>query len=442
MLEKNDEVGGTWWENPYPGAGVDTPSHLYSFSFAPRAWSTHFGKRDEVQDYLRDVAERVRPAPPDPVRHRGGVGATYDEDAQRWTVTADGPRRPRGARRARTSITAVGQLNRPKLPDRARASTASPARSSTPRAGPTTSTSPASGSPSSAPAPARCRSCRRSRRRPGTSPSSSARRSGSPPTTDYFRRIERGRAPACSSTCRSTAGWYRTRLAWNFNDKVHPTLQVDPGLGAPGALGQRGQRRAPPGLHPLPRAELDGRADLRREGAAGLPALRQADAARQRLVRRAPPRRRRAGHRGRRRGHRRPACAARTASEHEADVVVLAHRLPGAAASSTRSTSRGRVGPARCASCGAPTTPRAYLGITVPGFPNLFLLSRAAHGARPRRQLHHDRRVPGRATSSTCSASMVEQGLGAVEVRAEVHDALQRAGRRRPRAAWSGPTPG
>jgi 4-hydroxyacetophenone monooxygenase len=48
VLEKNADVGGTWLENSYPGAGVDTPSHLYSYSFAPRAWSTHFGKRDEV----------------------------------------------------------------------------------------------------------------------------------------------------------------------------------------------------------------------------------------------------------------------------------------------------------------------------------------------------------------------------------------------------------
>ena len=58
VLEKNDDVGGTWLENGYPGAGVDTPSHLYSFSFAPKQWTTHFGKRDEVLAYLREVADR------------------------------------------------------------------------------------------------------------------------------------------------------------------------------------------------------------------------------------------------------------------------------------------------------------------------------------------------------------------------------------------------
>lgn len=56
IVEKNDEVGGSWWENRYPGAGVDTPSHLYSISSFPHNWSTHFGKRDEVQNYLEDFA--------------------------------------------------------------------------------------------------------------------------------------------------------------------------------------------------------------------------------------------------------------------------------------------------------------------------------------------------------------------------------------------------
>jgi len=57
VLEKNGDVGGTWLENAYPGAGVDTPSYLYSLSFAEHKWSTHFGKREEVQAYLRDVAD-------------------------------------------------------------------------------------------------------------------------------------------------------------------------------------------------------------------------------------------------------------------------------------------------------------------------------------------------------------------------------------------------
>src|SRR3546814_2677641 len=58
IVDKDDDVGGTWLENRYPGAGVDTPSYLYSLSFFHRNWSTYYGKRDEVLGYLRDVADR------------------------------------------------------------------------------------------------------------------------------------------------------------------------------------------------------------------------------------------------------------------------------------------------------------------------------------------------------------------------------------------------
>ncbi|WP_293049017.1 NAD(P)-binding protein [Mycobacterium sp.] len=44
IIEKNPKIGGTWWENTYPGVGVDTPSHLYTFSFAPSThWNRYFG---------------------------------------------------------------------------------------------------------------------------------------------------------------------------------------------------------------------------------------------------------------------------------------------------------------------------------------------------------------------------------------------------------------
>ena len=53
ILEKNDQVGGTWYENIYPGCGVDTPNHAYSFSFGTRnRWSRYFAPRDEIHDYL------------------------------------------------------------------------------------------------------------------------------------------------------------------------------------------------------------------------------------------------------------------------------------------------------------------------------------------------------------------------------------------------------
>ncbi len=57
VFEKSTTVGGTWWDNRYPGAGVDTPNHLYSFSFAPYDWSMYFALRDELHEYLEHVAD-------------------------------------------------------------------------------------------------------------------------------------------------------------------------------------------------------------------------------------------------------------------------------------------------------------------------------------------------------------------------------------------------
>ena len=61
LIEKNSAVGGTWYENTYPDAGVDTPNHFYSYSFEPNcSWSGYFSKSAEVQAYVHDVAARHR----------------------------------------------------------------------------------------------------------------------------------------------------------------------------------------------------------------------------------------------------------------------------------------------------------------------------------------------------------------------------------------------
>ncbi|MDH4144662.1 MAG: NAD(P)/FAD-dependent oxidoreductase [Acidimicrobiia bacterium] len=58
IIERNATVGGVWWENKYPGAGVDTPNHLYSFSFAPYDWKQYFCLRDELHGYLEHVSRQ------------------------------------------------------------------------------------------------------------------------------------------------------------------------------------------------------------------------------------------------------------------------------------------------------------------------------------------------------------------------------------------------
>lgn len=116
IVEKNSTVGGTWWENRYPGAGVDTPNHLYSFSFAPYDWSMYFALRDELHEYLEHVADEfdVRRH----VRFQTKVERlVYDEDAQRWDVTLTLPDGTTEVRTPNVVISATGIFNPLKYPD-------------------------------------------------------------------------------------------------------------------------------------------------------------------------------------------------------------------------------------------------------------------------------------------------------------------------------------
>lgn len=112
VLEQGDDIGGTWRDNTYPGAACDVPSHLYSFSFAPRAWPRRYAGQQEILSYLHWVADRWSLGPA--IRTGTGVAAlAYDEATARWRVTlSDG-----AELWARVVVSAVGQLNRPALPE-------------------------------------------------------------------------------------------------------------------------------------------------------------------------------------------------------------------------------------------------------------------------------------------------------------------------------------
>ena len=59
ILEKSNEVGGTWRENQYPGAACDVQSHLYSLSFAPKTdWSKRYAEAPEIFQYIQDVVQQ------------------------------------------------------------------------------------------------------------------------------------------------------------------------------------------------------------------------------------------------------------------------------------------------------------------------------------------------------------------------------------------------
>ena len=113
VFEKNAGVGGTWWENSYPGARVDVGNHFYCYSFEPSdAWTEFFAQQPELQSYFQRVMEE-RGIEPFVSFGVEVTGATWDDEAAGWTVTLDDGR----SVEARAVISAVGQLNRPLLPD-------------------------------------------------------------------------------------------------------------------------------------------------------------------------------------------------------------------------------------------------------------------------------------------------------------------------------------
>ncbi|MET8875918.1 NAD(P)/FAD-dependent oxidoreductase [Nocardia sp. NPDC004604] len=113
ILERSTDIGGVWRENTYPGAACDVPSPLYSFSYEPKPdWPQRYSGQAAIHDYLRSVAKRHRLLAD---IHFGAevTEAEFDDAAGRWTVrTRDG-----AARTADVLISAVGQLSRPAMPN-------------------------------------------------------------------------------------------------------------------------------------------------------------------------------------------------------------------------------------------------------------------------------------------------------------------------------------
>ena len=115
ILDAAPGLGGTWHHNTYPGAACDVPSHLYSYSFAQHSdWSRFCSPQPEILQYLHEVADEHHVT-------RWIVGDTrvtacewYDA-TRTWTVRTDGPDGP-GERHADAVVLATGQLNQPAYP--------------------------------------------------------------------------------------------------------------------------------------------------------------------------------------------------------------------------------------------------------------------------------------------------------------------------------------
>lgn len=113
VLEKANDVGGTWRDNTYPGCACDIPSHMYSFSFAQNpGWTRSFSSQQEIWDYLRRVADIY-----DLRRHiefgAEVTGARWDPDEHRWHVSTKA-----GAEYVGQYLVAgIGALHIPSIPD-------------------------------------------------------------------------------------------------------------------------------------------------------------------------------------------------------------------------------------------------------------------------------------------------------------------------------------
>jgi 4-hydroxyacetophenone monooxygenase len=117
IVEKNAGPGGTWWENHYPGARVDVASHQYCYAFEPADhWSEYYCRQPELRSYFARVLEKhgLRPH----CRFETEVtGAVWDEASARWRVSVRSAGGKEEVLEGRFLISAVGALNIPRMPE-------------------------------------------------------------------------------------------------------------------------------------------------------------------------------------------------------------------------------------------------------------------------------------------------------------------------------------
>lgn len=416
ILDKNDELGGTWLENTYPGCAVDTPSHLYSFSFAQRAdWPRYFARREELHGYLRSLADDngIRPF----MRFGREVESmVWHDDRHEWVVTvrtADGGRE---TLTANVVITATGYLNRPAYPT---------IEGLEDFAGPCMHT-------------ARWRhDVEITGRRVGVlGTGASAMQlvpaiAGVAERVIVFQRSPQWGLPNANQPRSVSAttqllmrdlpwylGWYRLRLVWNFGDRLFPALQIDPDWPdqdrSVNAINDRHRQF----LTKYILSELGDRTDLIDKCVPPYPPYGKRpllDAGWFRTVRRddvdvVTDRIRRVTPGG---------VLLETGEEIPLDVLVLATGFQNLNLLSPIEI-RGRSGRTLRETWGEDDA-TAHLGITVPDFPNLFMIigpnTIAGHGGSAALGIEMEVRYIMRML-----ARMVEENISSVECRQQVHD--------------------
>ncbi|MGU3492994.1 flavin-containing monooxygenase [Xanthobacteraceae bacterium A53D] len=437
VFEKNDEVGGTWYENRYPGCAVDTPNHFYQFSFAPNNdWPNYYSRQPSILAYLKTCADRfgVRP------HIRFGtevVAADYDAGAHAWTLQymdATG-----AAKRERFSVLmcAVGQLNRPAIPALPGLDTFEGETVHTATWGDTTAMAGKRvaliGTGASAVQVG-----------PGIVDEVAAltvyQRSGSwvVRSPNIHRAVAEGKKWALDHVP-FYAPWYRFQLFWGFADGLFQALRIDPewqgGRGSISALNDRYRQSM---LRHMQR-ELEGRDDLLAKVTPDYPPYGKrvlADAGWYRMLKRdhvaletAPiaavePRALRLAD-----GRSIPTDAIVFATGFQAGKMLWPMEIRGRSGRSIRET-------------WGDDDPRAFLGITVPDFPNLLVL----YG--PNTNLGHGGSAIFLAECQVryCLSllqDMIARNAQAFEVRRDTHDAYnERIDAELRQLVWSHPSVG
>ena len=418
LLDKNSAVGGTWHENVYPGCGVDTPSYLYSLSFDPKPdWSDHFASQSELADYWNGLAHKHGVL----ARTRFGTQvstATYDEDAFVWHVTVRSTDGSGGEEilTANAVVSAVGLLNQPNIPD---------LPGLTDFSGPALHT--AEWDPD----------LDLTGKRVAVIGTGASAMQFVPAVSEIadevmvFQRTPQWSMPhplKGENVDDSThflnrhipyyLAWHRAALFWRMGDKVWRLLQVDPEYPHLGRAVNKANDRLRAGLTAFIEHELDGRPDLLAKALPDYPPYGKRlliDAGWFRTLRRENVdlitdhiERITSG-------------GIRTVdgTDHAADVLVFATGFKAVDVLASVEV-RGRAGRTLKEVWGEGDG-RAYLGITVPGFPNFFCLygpnTNTGHGgtviAGTEMQVQH---------ISALLATMIDDDVVEVEVRADVHD--------------------
>ncbi|WP_202033241.1 NAD(P)/FAD-dependent oxidoreductase [Nocardioides sp. WS12] len=226
IIEKNDEIGGTWFENVYPGCGVDTPSHLYSFSFEPNGeWTRFFAKRPEVHQYLARLVDTYG------IREHIVFGhevkrAAFDPETTTWQLDVVDAEGRETSYSAPVLATGVGMVNRPSIPNIAGADSFAGPIMHTAEWDPTveyagetvavigTGASAMQLVPSIAGVAKKVVVFQRSKQ-------------WAVPHPNYHRDVPTGVLHLMERLPLYTR-WYRLRAFWNFSDRLHSSLRIDP----------------------------------------------------------------------------------------------------------------------------------------------------------------------------------------------------------------------